>query len=215
MTAATAAPPTPAPLLWHDVSPARYESSRTAWLVTFVDLTGLMVIFFVLMFSQRTLEADKWEVIAGSFQATFARPEAVVMTVVEGVNNADVVTVVNRSSLGYLDALLRQRLETLPEWRELRGKEQTGPHGQEMVYGVPAGLADAEARGAAWAELATAMRGWKNPVGVRLRAPAAGFEAQVQRGVALRDILDNGGVPQVFMEISLGEPGLELVVRGQ
>ena len=205
---------TPAPLLWADVSPARYESSRTAWLVTFVDLTGLMVIFFVLMFSQRTLEADAWEVLAGSFKSTFARPEAVVLTVAEGFHNAEVVAVMNRSSLGYLDALLRQRLENLPAWREMRGVEQQGAAGQEMVYAIPEELQDAAAAQEAWRELATAMRGWKNPVGVRVRAAEGRWVAEVEQTQRILDVLDRAGVPQVFLEAGMGEPRLELVVGG-
>lgn len=211
----TAKPALAGPQLWNDVVAARYQPGQTAWLLTFVDLTGLMVVFFVLMFSKQTLESDKWEIISGSFQAKFAPREAVLESVVDGVNNAQTPRVVARSGLGYLDVLLQQHLERSKVWGGLRGSEQQGVRGREMVYAIAPERQNPVAHKAEWQSLGAALRGWKNPVGVRVSAPQADLQRAAQQAQQLTAILNGSGVEGAFAEVAEGDFAVQLVVRAR
>ena len=209
-----AAVATPAPL-WMDLKTARYQPSRTAWLISFIDLTSLMVAFFVLMFSMQTLEREKWEAMSGSFKAKFASREVVVESVADGVNNAEIRTSTARSGLGYLNVLLQQHLEKSPGWRGLRGEEKQGVRGSEMVYAIAANTQDPQAAKAEWEALGAALRGWKNPVGVRVTAAQAHLAQAAQQAQKLALILNATGVDSAFAEVVEGEPAVHLVVRAK
>ena len=43
-----------------------------AWMNTFSDLMNLLLCFFVLLFSMSTVDAEKWDAVAKSFQSTFS-----------------------------------------------------------------------------------------------------------------------------------------------
>lgn len=204
----------PAPL-WMELKTSRYQPSRTAWLISFIDLTSLMVAFFVLMFSMQTLEREKWEAISGSFKSKFASRDVVVESVAEGVNNAEIRTSVVRSGLGYLNVLLQQHLEKSPGWSGLRGEEKQGVRGSEMVYSIAAHTQDPQAAKAEWEALGAALRGWKNPVGVRVSAPQAHLAAAAQQAQKLALILNATGVDNAFAEVVEGEPAVHLVVRAK
>ena len=211
-----AAKPAPAGRqLWDDVAAPRYQPGQTAWLLTFVDLTGLMVVFFVLMFSRQTLESDKWEIVSGSFKAKFAPREAVLESVVDGVNNAETPRVVARSGLGYLDVLLLQHLERSKQWSGLRGTEQQGVRGREMVYAIAPEQQDPVAHKADWERLGAALRGWKNPVGVRVSAPQAELQRAARQAQSLTAILNASGVEGAFAEVAEGDFAVQLVVRAR
>jgi len=47
--------------------------STPMWLLTFSDVTALMLTFFVLLYSMATPDADKWEEIADTFNAGLER----------------------------------------------------------------------------------------------------------------------------------------------
>lgn len=201
--------------LWGDVKTARYQPSYTAWLVSFIDLTGLMVAFFVLMFSMQTLETEKWEVLAGSFKSKFAPRETVVESVAVGVNNAEIRNHAVRSGLGYLNVLLQQHLEKSPVWSGLRGEEQQGVRGGEMVYGIAPDKQSPQSAKAEWEALGAALRGWKNPVGVRVSAPLNEMAKAAQQAQQLALILNATGVESAFAEVVEGEAAVQLVVRAK
>ena len=201
--------------LWQDVKTARYQPLRTAWLISFIDLTSLMVAFFVLMFSMQTLESAKWSAMTGSFKATFARHDSVVERVAEGVNNAEIHKVSVRSGLGYLDVLLQQHLEKSPVWKGLRGQNRQGARGSEMVYAIAPEVQDPVAAKDAWDALGGALRGWKNPVGVRVSAPQAELGKAAVQAQQLAMILNGSGVDSAFAEVVEGVPAVALVVRAR
>ncbi len=226
MTQVTPPPVAPAPVavtapvvaaapLWTDVKTARYQPSRTAWLISFIDLTSLMVAFFVLMFSMQTLERETWDAMAGSFKSKFASRELVVEQVATDVNNAQIRQNTVRSGLGYLNVLLQQHLEKSPGWSGLRGEEQYGVRGSEMVYSIAADKQSPQDAKAAWEALGAALRGWKNPVGVRVMAPQADLAKAALQAQQLALILNATGVESAFAEVVEGSAGVQLVVRAK
>lgn len=212
-------PPPPAAVtaapLWQNVVSARYQPAKTAWLISFIDLTGLMVVFFVLMFSMQTMEAQKWEAIAGSFRTKFAPRETVVESVASDVNNAEIRTHVARSGLGYLNVLLQQHLEGSEGWAGLRGQERRGVRGSEMVYEIATDKHDPQVAKAQWEALGAALRGWKNPVGVRVTAPQEALGKAAQKAQRFAMILNATGVDSAFAEVVEGEAAVQLIVRAR
>jgi hypothetical protein len=199
----------------------KWSPNRTAWLVTCVDLTSLLVGFFVLVFSTQTLQRDKWDAMAGSFQQQFApRMTVVPMTPTGGDNGVIRVSAV-KSGLAYLDTLLLQRLEGDPVWGNLQAERVSGNIGQDLRYPLPEPLVTGAMPGAhdAWLRLAGVTRGWKNSVGVRVSVDAAGVGKAAPMAVAMGRNLVDGGANEPFTEIVVASgmvvPKFEFVVRGR
>ena len=202
----------PKPIEWGDIQPPKWEPNRTAWLLTCVDLTSLLVGFFVLLFSTQTLQRDKWQAITGSFQAQFAPRRALVAVVPDGSDNAVVRVTGVKSGLVYLDTLLHQRMQGDPVWATLSAEQ--GSTGQDMRYVLAESIPDD-----AWGRLGAVLRGWKNPVGIRISISRGGVVPAMQKAVAITEKLSNSGVMGVFLEVKIVEtavtPLTELVVRAQ
>lgn len=56
-----------------------------AWMATFSDLMNLLLCFFVMLFAMSTIDAQKFEQIAASFNQTFSIFDAGAMTIGDGV----------------------------------------------------------------------------------------------------------------------------------
>jgi hypothetical protein len=204
--------------LWHQVKAPKWEPARTAWLLTCVDLTSLLVGFFVLLFSTKTLDTNSWQAMTGSLQAAFAPRIAAVAVVPDGMPNALVVAPGVRSGLGYLDTLLHQRLEADPVWGSLMAQSKSAGQ-SEMTYLLPDEVLDPAQPNAvaAWRRLAVAVRGWKNPIEVRANVVAdSDLAAAMARSVALAGILAAAGGADVSAEVRKAEhQSFQLVVRAQ
>lgn len=200
--------------VWSDVRAPKWVPSRTAWLLTCVDLTSLLLGFFVLMFSTQTMDRNAWQAVNGSFQSRFADKITVMPVVPDGSANALVVVPGVRSGLGYLDSLLHQRLAADAVWggvmADVRGEAT------EMSYSVPmaARKADESAVAAAWRRLADAVRGWKNPLLVRVVvASEADWEDAARQAWDLAAHLRAAGVMNVAADVARGSnPDVQLVV---
>lgn len=204
--------------LWQDVSMPRYQPNRTAWLVSFVDLTALLLAFFVLMFSTQTLQRDKWDAVTGSFRDQFAPQTTVVPVIPEGGDNAVVRVTGVKSGLAYLDTLLLQRVEEDLVWGGLQAVREQGGIGGELRYALPKAALEGAGVHDAWVRLAGAVRGWKNSVGVRVTAPAGMMPRFADQAAMLTAKMHEAGVMTAFTEVVVRDgasPKLELVVRGQ
>ena len=83
------------------------------WLLSFGDVTALLLTFFVLLFSMSTLQSEKWEVVISqlnsskqSFKQLKPMPNA--------VNNVSTVELVPALPLGYLGEVLEEKLQADP-----------------------------------------------------------------------------------------------------
>lgn len=56
-----------------------------AWMATFSDLMNLLLCFFVMLFAMSTIDAQKFEQVAASFNQTFSIFDAGAMTIGDGV----------------------------------------------------------------------------------------------------------------------------------
>lgn len=208
--------------LFKDIPVPQAQPRRTAWLMSFTDLTGILVGFFVLVYSTQTIDRTSWQSLAGSFHAAFApNPLAVMPVVPQGSNNALQVVAPQHDALPYLDSLLRMRLKKDPLWGSLSGREVRTSGEHVMLYPLPPDLTDpANPQAiAAWKRLADVVRGWKNPVAVRITLPpqeGGQMNDDAARAVALARILALAGVRQVAGEVVSGNIGaIELVVKAE
>lgn len=204
-----------------DIRLTPHVNNRTAWLMSFIDLTGILVGFFVLVYSTQTIDRASWQEVAGSFKAAFAaNPTAVVPVTPQGSNNALQVVAASHDVLPYLDSLLRLRLKNDPLWATLKGRTlTTGEH--VMLYALPPDsldVADPQVK-AAWTRLADVVRGWKNPVAIRVTVPPLEQPLLLKnttKAITLARILAESGVSQVAAEVVSGKmAAVELVVKAE
>ena len=55
------------------------EPPNMAWLLTFADLVSLLITFFVLLYSMKTVDESRWDQVTGALTGVFASEEAVVI----------------------------------------------------------------------------------------------------------------------------------------
>lgn len=193
------------PALWNDIQAPVRRTTHTAWLMTFVDLTGLLICFFVLLFSLQSLEREQWQALNGGFKARFSTQSSVVEMVPDGASNAEVRVSVATSGLLYLDTLLRQRLQNDAVWGSIAVEQDS----EELRYALSAeAIADDEA----WNRLGGVVRGWKNPVGIRVIASKDNATAAAQKAVAIGGKLPNSGVMNAFADVKIDENAAALTV---
>lgn len=85
----------------------RPRKASNAWLTTFADLTSLMITFFVLLFSMKDVDVERWQEISGTLSGalTFS-PVEQVQYATDDVNQA---TFAQADKLAYLRAILERR----------------------------------------------------------------------------------------------------------
>jgi flagellar motor protein MotB len=162
---------TPAPFgqeNWQAWEAPQHAAPQPLWMLSFADLTALMVCFFILLFSLQSMDRPAWEAVRGSLRSSFAPDTVVGPVVVPGDSgNAMPAKPAAVDGVGYLKSLLQQGLTTVPGWQGVEGALQKGPDGEELVLPVPAWARTV----AAWAPLAEVVRSWNNPMRVRVRVP--------------------------------------------
>ena len=141
-----------------------------AWMLTFADLTSLLLCFFILMYATQVIDRDRWQALTGSFKATFSPSAVAVAVVPSGQMNAMPVVTVRRGP-AYLDTVLRQRLQDDPAWQALRGTEDLSEGA--FRYAIPTNLQNPAdpITAAAWQRLGAAVLTWQTPVAVRVVVP--------------------------------------------
>lgn len=206
--------------LWNEVKgPSKGHASKTAWLLSFIDLTGILIGLFVLMFSTQVIDRGAWTELTGSFQAAFNPQVAVMKVMPQGQANAMEVVTVKKDVLPYLDSLLRSRLKNDAVWGDLQGKVVEGRLGREMVYDIPAAALELDKPEAvkAWQRVALVVRAWKNPVMVRAQVAEGGDMASGAKAAAAlaQALVQNGAVGVAGEVVSANMGGIKLVVRGE
>jgi chemotaxis protein MotB len=189
----------------------RKYGGGASWLVTFVDLISLMLAFFVLRFSMTTLETPRYDAAASSISITLGREVSIVEQGPPVIDGVESETNGRGFQLGYLEPVLRAKLERDPVLRTARLERR----GDELVIALPSDLLfelgratlipDAET---AVRELATALATLPNKVDVVGHAdpqPITGANApypnnwglSLARADAVARGLVRGGYPHV------------------
>lgn len=192
--------------MWDELAAPRRRLPKANWMLSLSDLMSLMLAFFVLLFSTKSLNTQKWQEISSSMRSSFVsgQPEDVLPMALDETASHALST---SDGLQYLQALFLRRLGSDAVWGEVaRGTSATAQPG---APGLPARLgyplpAAALADTAAATRLAGVVRNWDNELVLMLRLPpeqadaAPAFEplAQAFQG------LQKGGVPLTRAEVA-------------
>jgi chemotaxis protein MotB len=109
----------------------RVEKSA-AWLVTFGDVTALMLAFFVMLYSMSQLQSEKWETVI-SVMATRDKPTAEGKPRPVGERTITRIDLVSAFPTGYLQRILETKLAEDPLLKTIR---MTGLEDQ-LVLSLP------------------------------------------------------------------------------
>ncbi|MFZ2587060.1 MAG: flagellar motor protein MotB [Alphaproteobacteria bacterium] len=169
--------------LWKDLQPPKKEEPISRWLLTFTDLVSLLMGFFVLLFSTKELDTQRWQDVSGSFQDTFSAKHSAEWQPPKGVNNAEKKAIKGADDqLTYLDSLLQQRLGEHEVWKDILKPVMVG---SELRYQLPQAWVDGDVGAASvgvtgMGPLAREIQNWNNTATVRLvGVPTAGALANL------------------------------------
>jgi chemotaxis protein MotB len=108
------------------------QKSSGVWLVTFADISALLLAFFVMIFSMSTLELDKWEAVIS--RLTKGDPDAIQLRPAPvSENSIPTVDIPPALPLGYLARVLNEKLGDA----SLAGKVQIHRLDQLIVVSLP------------------------------------------------------------------------------
>ncbi|MGD1876903.1 MAG: flagellar motor protein MotB [Kiloniellaceae bacterium] len=81
------------------------------WLLTFTDLSALMLTFFVLLFSMSTIETSQWQNLIDSLRPNMQSVQQVTVALPQTEKSAEAVDRVPGTDLDYLVAVLKEQME--------------------------------------------------------------------------------------------------------
>tara|TARA_B100000519_G_scaffold198847_2_gene209042 strand:- start:445 stop:1161 length:717 start_codon:yes stop_codon:yes gene_type:complete len=83
------------------------------WLLSFADVTALLLTFFVLLFSMSTLQSEKWQGLISKHDSS-KQPYKQLIPMPKVVNNLSNVELIPALPLGYLGEVLEEKLQADP-----------------------------------------------------------------------------------------------------
>lgn len=86
----------------------RGKDGGQAWLLTFTDLTALMLTFFVLLYSMSTINSDDWQNLVEALSPNLSSVQEVTVAIPSSDQDAEAVERVPGTDLGYLASLLKE-----------------------------------------------------------------------------------------------------------
>jgi chemotaxis protein MotB len=205
---------------WAALAPAPQPAAPVArWILSFVDLTGILVAFFVLLFSMKNPDAERWQALQSSMYKAFSpHPTVVGENMPAGRLNAPARPYRKSDGLIYLQQLLQRRLADDALW----SRAQTQVEGGEALRlalppALVAGTALTPLGQAAFARLAAVLRNWDNAMNVTLRGGTAAQRAAALGGAAAAaTALRDGGVTSlegVQLQPGAGDVPLSLALE--
>lgn len=114
----------------------RNQSDAQAWLLTFTDVTALMLTFFVLLFSMSTIEKSNWQSLVNSLAPRLDRLQEVTVALPQSEKAAKPVERAPGLDLDYLAAVLQQQMRSDPLLQQVRVVRES----RRLVISVPGDL---------------------------------------------------------------------------
>jgi chemotaxis protein MotB len=109
-----------------------------AWLLTFADLISLLITFFVLLYSMKVVDTQKWEEMKGSFAGVFSIREPVVTTPPDQQTAIEKIDPFEADNLDYIEGILMQSFSQDPLLKDTtmsRDREK-----DRLIVSVPSSL---------------------------------------------------------------------------
>jgi len=114
----------------------RGPDNSQAWLLTFTDLSALMLTFFVLLFSMSSINDSDWQNLIDALSTRLDRVQQVTVALPQSEKAADAVEREPGSDLDYLAAVLTEQMGANP----LLAKVQVARKDGHLVISVPGDL---------------------------------------------------------------------------
>lgn len=103
-----------------------------AWLVSFGDVTALMLTFFVMLFSMSHIQSERWDAVIALVSTSIDPSDADIPRPTSELN-IDTVSLVNALPTGYLAKVFREKLERDPVLQAARVTELD----EQVVISLP------------------------------------------------------------------------------
>ena len=81
------------------------------WLLTFADLISLLITFFVLLYSMKVVDTQRWDEMKGTFSGVFSVREAVIVKQPDKTTTVEKVDARVADNLDYIQSLLMKRFK--------------------------------------------------------------------------------------------------------
>jgi flagellar motor protein MotB len=159
---------------WSDIMPKPAPvSGPPRWILSFVDLTGVLVAFFVLLFSMRSPDLGRWQQLQNAMHKAFTSRPIVLDGQQEPGGRMNAITppaYVKSDGALYLQQLLQRRLQNDPLWGMVEGRVSGNgfnlPLPPSLFTENGTGIALTPAGDAAISRLAEVIRNWSNPMSI-------------------------------------------------
>tara|TARA_R110000868_G_scaffold262401_1_gene520912 strand:- start:73871 stop:74578 length:708 start_codon:yes stop_codon:yes gene_type:complete len=98
------------------------EPPSMDWLLTFADLVSLLITFFVLLYSMKVVDVQKWDELRGSFSGVFSIREPIHQVNPDKDTAVEKIDPMISDNLDYVQSLLERSFAEKPLLRDLKMK---------------------------------------------------------------------------------------------
>ncbi|WP_420348810.1 OmpA/MotB family protein [Pelagibius sp.] len=114
----------------------RPDDGGQAWLMTFTDLTALLLTFFVLLYSMSTINSDDWQNLVDALSPKLPSVQEVTVALPSQDKDAEAIDRTPGTDLGYLASLLQEQVGEDPVLAEAVVRRE----GERIVLALPGDL---------------------------------------------------------------------------
>jgi hypothetical protein len=192
--------------MWDEMAAPRRRLPKANWMISLTDLMSLILAFFVLLFSTKSLNTQKWQDISDSLRTSFVatQPDDILPMALDEAAHTALST---SDGLEYLQALFVRRLGSDAVWGQVaKGTPTTAQPGApglpgRLGYPLPG---EAMTDAAAVTRLAGVVRNWDNELVVMLRLKSDTADAALPLSLLAQAFqwLQKGGVPLTRAELA-------------
>jgi len=112
------------------------EGNSQAWLLTFTDLSALMLTFFVLLFSMSSIKSEQWQNLIDALSRDMVGLQEVTVALPDSEKSLDEVVREPGLDLDYLAAVLKEQMGA----NEVLTQAEVKREAQRLVVSVPGDL---------------------------------------------------------------------------
>lgn len=101
------------------------EPASMDWLLTFADLVSLLITFFVLLYSMKVVNVQKWDELKGSFSGVFSIREPIHQVSPDKDTAVEKIDPIKSDNLEYVESLLSRSFHINPDLKDIELERDT------------------------------------------------------------------------------------------
>lgn len=199
------------------------KQPSAAWLITFGDLTALMLTFFIMLFATAHIPSEKWNAILGTMSTAFRFDEQGMTAVPRAELAIPALTPAPAHAIEYLASVFRKNLETDPILKEALLVSQD----DRLVISLPNSVLFREGSSELGETAAAAMfglgglfanigneieiRGHAEPSAAEGETFRANWRLSLERAVTVAELLRQSGYSRPFPVLGLGDSRFKIL----